>query len=91
MLALRSERVMTFAGPFSPKLTADAFVVSEYVGEGGPGDAFRFAWEFVAIARGRKGRDFRIIERVGSVWVGGSGSGEWGSSLPQRNSAALPR
>lgn len=72
MLALRSERVMIFAGPFSPKLTADAFVVSENVGEGGPGDAFRLACECVVIARGRK-RDFGIYR---GGWVGGSGNGE---------------
>jgi hypothetical protein len=36
MLALRSERVIIFAGPFSPKFIVDMFVVSEKVGEGGP-------------------------------------------------------
>ena len=75
MLALRSERVMIFAGPFSPKWTADALVVSEYVGEGGPGDAFRFACEFVVKLRGRKVRDFGIVE--GLRWLSGSGRGEY--------------
>jgi hypothetical protein len=62
MLALRSERVITFAGPFSPKWTADAFVVSENVGEGGPGDPFRFDCELVVSERDRKGRDRGIVE-----------------------------
>ena len=62
MLALRSERVIIFAGPFSPKWTADALVVSENVGEGGPGDAFRLACELVFSARGRKDRDFGIVK-----------------------------
>ncbi len=60
MLALRSERVMIFAGPCSPRFTADALVVSEYVGEGGPGEALRFPCGFVAIAKGRSGRDLGI-------------------------------
>lgn len=60
MLALRSERVMIFAGPFSPRFTADTFVVSENVGEGGPGEALRFPCEFVDIAKGLWGRDFSI-------------------------------
>jgi hypothetical protein len=64
MLALRSERVMIFAGPFSPKFIADMFVVSENVGEGGPGEAFRFAWGFVAIARARRDRDFGMENGV---------------------------
>ena len=51
---------MIFAGPFSPKLKADAFVASEKVGEGGPGEACRFACDFVVIANGRKDRDFGI-------------------------------
>lgn len=69
--------MMIFAGPFSPKWTADAFVVSEYVGEGGPGDAFRFACEFVATARGRKGRGLGIIiiERLGGLVVAEAESG----------------
>jgi hypothetical protein len=64
MLALRSERVMIFAGPFSPKFIADTLVVSENVGEGGPGEAFRFAWEFVVIASVRRGRDFGMEKEV---------------------------
>jgi hypothetical protein len=66
MLALRSERVIIFAGPFSPKFTADTLVVSENVGEGGPGEALRFPWEFVAIAKGRRGpgRDLGIGRMV---------------------------
>jgi hypothetical protein len=62
MLALRSERVIIFAGPFSPKWTADAFVVSENVGEGGPGDPFRFDCEFVVSERVRNVRDLGIVE-----------------------------
>jgi hypothetical protein len=62
MLALRSERVMIFAGPCSPRFTADTFVVSVNVGEGGPGagEALRFPCEFVVIVKGRRGRDFGI-------------------------------
>jgi hypothetical protein len=60
MLALRSERVIIFAGPCSPRFTADTLVVSENVGEGGPGEALRFPCEFVVIAKGRRDRDFGI-------------------------------
>lgn len=61
MLALRSARVMTFAGPFSPRFTADTLVVSENEGEGGPGEALRFPCEFVDIAKGLWDRDFSIL------------------------------
>lgn len=75
MPALRSERVMIFAGPFSPRFTADTFVVSENVGEGGPGEAWRFPCEFVDIAKGLWGRDFSMWERMCFTaldgWVGG--------------------
>ena len=54
---------MIFAGPFSPRFTADTLVVSENVGEGGPGEALRFPCEFVDIAKGLWGRDFIIWER----------------------------
>jgi hypothetical protein len=64
MLALRSERVMTFAGPFSPKFIADTFVVSENVGEGGSWETFGFPWEFVVNARARRGRDFGMERGV---------------------------
>lgn len=37
-LALRSARVIILSGPSGPKFIADAFVASEKVGEGGPGD-----------------------------------------------------
>ena len=37
-LALRSARVTIFSGPSGPKFIADAFVVSEKVGEGGPAE-----------------------------------------------------
>jgi hypothetical protein len=60
MLALRSERVMIFAGPCSPRFTADALVVSVNVGEGGPGEALRFPCGFAAIVKGRRGRGFGI-------------------------------
>ena len=65
MLALRSERVMIFAGPCSPRFTADALVVSVNVGEGGPAaeEALRFPCELVVIVKGRRGRDFGIGER----------------------------
>ena len=39
-LALRSALVMIFSGPSGPKFIADALVVSENVGDGGPGDVF---------------------------------------------------
>jgi hypothetical protein len=67
MLALRSERVMIFSGPFSPRFTADTFVVSVNVGEGGPapapGEALRFPCGFVVIVKGLRGRDLGIGER----------------------------
>ena len=78
MLALRSERVMIFAGPFSPRFTADTFVVSVNVGEGGPapGEALRFPCEFVVIVKGRRGRDFGIGERrIGLAAAGREGEG----------------
>ena len=53
-------------------------VVSENVGEGGPGDPFRFDCEFVVIEKGRKGRDLDIFDRLRCV--GGSWSGEWDES-----------
>jgi hypothetical protein len=56
---------MIFAGPCSPRFTADTLVVSVNVGEGGPapGEALRFPCELVVIANGRRGRDFGIGER----------------------------
>ena len=51
---------MIFAGPFSPRFTADTLVVSVNVGEGGPGEALRFPCEFVASVKGRRGRDLGI-------------------------------
>lgn len=75
MLALRSERVTIFAGPCSPRFTADALVVSENVGEGGRGGeavrllppcGFVIVAVVVAIAKGRRARDFGIPrERCG--------------------------
>jgi len=60
---------MIFAGPCSPRFTADTLVVSVNVGEGGaaggrpPGEALRrFPCEFVVIVKGRRGRDFGIGE-----------------------------
>jgi len=54
--------VMIFAGPFSPRFTADTLVVSVNVGEGGPGpgEALRVPCEFVVIVKGRRGLDFGI-------------------------------
>ena len=76
MLALRSERVMIFAGPCSPRFTADTLVVSVNVGEGGPGEALRFPCEFVASVKGRRGRDFGIWEQgFGLVTEGGRRKG----------------
>ena len=66
--------MMTFAGPFSPRFTADTLVVSENVGEGGPaGEALRFPCEFVDIAKGLWDRDFSIWERVGPCDLDGGG------------------
>ena len=65
---------MIFAGPFSPRLTADTLVVSVNVGEGGPapGEALRFPCEFVVIVKGRRGRAFGIGERA-RICPGSSG------------------
>lgn len=41
ILAFKSERVIIFSGPLGPKVIPDACVVSEKVGEGGPGDVLR--------------------------------------------------
>jgi hypothetical protein len=80
MLALRSERVMIFAGPCSPRFTADTLVVSVNVGEGGPPaparEALRFPCAFVVIVKGRRGRDIGIGERgFGRVAAGREGEG----------------
>lgn len=61
---------MIFAGPFSPRFTADTLVVSVNVGEGGPPasapeEELCFPCEgFVVIVKGRRGLDFGI-GRVG--------------------------
>ena len=34
--------MIIFSGPFEPKFIAEACVASEKVGEGGPGDMFRW-------------------------------------------------
>ena len=47
MLALRFALVMILAGPWSPKFIADAWVVSENVGDGGPEVKLRFVLEGV--------------------------------------------
>jgi hypothetical protein len=60
MLALRFDLVMIFSGPFAPKFIADAFVASENVGEGGPGDAVRVVG---AMARDWRERARGIIFR----------------------------
>jgi hypothetical protein len=61
---------MIFAGPFSPRFTADTLVVSVNVGEGGPApeEGLGFPCEFVVIVKGRRGRDFGIGER--GFWPG---------------------
>ena len=46
---------MIFSGPSAPKFIAEAWVASENVGEGGPGDDVRFG----DMARLRRERDFR--------------------------------
>jgi hypothetical protein len=64
--------VMIFAGPCSPRFTADTLVVSVKVGEGGPGEALRFPCELVASVKGRRGRGFGICGRgFGLVIEGG--------------------
>jgi hypothetical protein len=45
---------MILAGPFEPKLKAEALVTSEKVGEGGPGEA-DLRGEAKAKRRGREG------------------------------------
>jgi hypothetical protein len=71
--------VMIFAGPFSPRFTADTLVVSVNVGEGGPappGEALRFPCAFVVSVKGRRDRDFGIGERrFGLVAAGREGAG----------------
>ena len=62
--------MMIFAGPFSPRFTADTLVVSVNVGEGGPaptpGEALGLPpCEFVVIVKGRRGRDLCIGEKRG--------------------------
>ena len=56
---------MIFAGPCSPRFTADTLVVSVNVGDGGPapGEVLRFPCEFVVNENGRRGRDLCIGER----------------------------
>jgi hypothetical protein len=77
--------VMIFAGPFSPRFTADTLVVSVNVGEGGPppapapGEALCFPCEFVAIVKGRRGRDFGIWERCEDLAAAGGGERERGA------------
>ena len=82
--------MMIFAGPFSPRFTADTLVVSVNVGEGGPppppapvpGEGLCFPCEFVMIAKGRRGLDFGIgrarICGNGSSGRGGRGKREEG-------------
>jgi hypothetical protein len=72
---------MIFAGPCSPRFTADTLVVSVNVGEGGPpapaGEALRFPCAFVVIVKGRRGLDFGIGERgFGRVAAGREGERE---------------
>jgi hypothetical protein len=68
---------MIFAGPCSPRFTADTLVVSLNVGEGGPGEALRFPCAFVAIVNGRRGRGLGIAERgFGLVAAESEGEGE---------------
>ena len=69
---------MIFAGPCSPRFTADTLVVSLNVGEGGPGEALRFPCAFVAIVKGRRGRGLGIAERgygLGAAESEGEGEG----------------
>ena len=75
MLALRFVLVIIFSGPFAPKFNADAFVASEKVGEGGPGDAVRLVG---AMARDWRERARGIVFQpsmvslfeVCNVWCG---------------------
>lgn len=52
---------MIFSGPPAPKFIADAWVVSENVGEGGPGDELRLA-EPKARARSERGRVGAMVD-----------------------------
>lgn len=57
--------MMIFSGPSAPKFIAEAWVASENVGEGGPGEDVRFG----DIARLRKERDFRgmLVNEAGET------------------------
>ena len=50
--------MITFSGPLGPKFIADAFVASENVGEGGPGETARLGGD---IARERRERARGIV------------------------------
>lgn len=54
---------MIFAGPSAPKFIADMFVVSENVGEGGPGDTLRL--EPNARLRRERGRLGAMSSEIG--------------------------
>ena len=81
-LALRSARVTIFSGPSGPKFIADAFVVSEKVGEGGPGEVVRRR-EMVSERRERaRGIVFGVVF-VGVVVVHiVFGKVEWFTEIP---------
>jgi len=86
--------VMIFAGPCSPRFTADALVVSVNVGEGGPapGEALRIPWEFAVIVKGRRGRDFGIGERgFGLVAAGREGERRGAGCTVKANCASSLR
>lgn len=44
---------MIFSGPLTPKFIADAFVASENVGDGGPGDVVALGGEMARVRRER--------------------------------------
>lgn len=46
--------MMIFSGPFAPKFMPDAFVASENVGDGGPGDVVVLGGEMVRVRRERE-------------------------------------
>ena len=64
---------MIFSGPSGPKFMADAFVVSEKVGEGGPGEVFLRRW--MARERRERARGMLVAIVTVSGWPGCGGRG----------------
>jgi len=61
---------MIFAGPSAPKFIAEAWVASEKVGEGGPGEEAGFEEPNVSVRseRGRRGAIYCKVSMHGRPW-----------------------